>query len=235
MNRVTNTTVRMIARVTVAGDAVRIRLDNTFGTSPLSIGRAYVGSAYSGGRARAGLESAGASSPSAPSVVVPAGGTVTSDPVSMKVLAQQDLAVSLYVPDADVRPSQHTNAQVTSYLAANGAGDLAADETRNALHGTTTSTFWVKAIDVSSAVIDRRDRGVRRFDHRRHVLDNRCARPLGGSAGRAPRPGRRRLGEGRTLIRPSSTKASAATRSRARTCSRRLTVRLVSSGSSATF
>jgi hypothetical protein len=29
-NAVTNTTVRMIARVTVSGEAVRIRLDNTF-------------------------------------------------------------------------------------------------------------------------------------------------------------------------------------------------------------
>src|SRR5687767_8136373 len=40
---VTNTTVRMIARVTVSGEAVRIRLDNTFGTTPLTVGRAYVG------------------------------------------------------------------------------------------------------------------------------------------------------------------------------------------------
>jgi len=40
---VTNTTVRMVARVTVSGEAVRIRLDNTFGTAPLSIGKAYVG------------------------------------------------------------------------------------------------------------------------------------------------------------------------------------------------
>ena len=85
-----------------------------------------------------------------PGVVVPAGGSVTSDPVSMRVLAQQDLAVSLHVPDTAVRPSQHTNAQVTSYLAANGAGDVVADETATPFTGTTTSTFWVKAIDVSS-------------------------------------------------------------------------------------
>ena len=48
MNAVTNTTVRMIARVTIAGDAVRIRLDNTFGTAPLSIGKAYVGQRIQG-------------------------------------------------------------------------------------------------------------------------------------------------------------------------------------------
>ena len=39
----TNTTLRLIARVTVAGDAVSVRLDNAYGTSPLRIGRASVG------------------------------------------------------------------------------------------------------------------------------------------------------------------------------------------------
>src|SRR5439155_13434068 len=38
-----NTTVRLIARVAVAGEAVRLRLDNGFGTSPLTIGRTFVG------------------------------------------------------------------------------------------------------------------------------------------------------------------------------------------------
>ena len=37
---ITNATVRMIARVTIPGDRVRIRLDNTFGTEALTIGRA---------------------------------------------------------------------------------------------------------------------------------------------------------------------------------------------------
>ena len=69
----------------------------------------------------------------------------------MRVLAQQDLAVTLYIPDAAVRPSQHTNAQVTSYLAPNGTGDVAADEAATAFTATTRSTFWLKAIDVQSA------------------------------------------------------------------------------------
>src|SRR6185295_17961622 len=41
--KITNATVRMMARVTIPGDSVRIRLDNTFGTEPLAIGRAYIG------------------------------------------------------------------------------------------------------------------------------------------------------------------------------------------------
>jgi lysophospholipase L1-like esterase len=69
----------------------------------------------------------------------------------MNVLAQQDLAVSLHVANTGVRPSQHGGAQVTSYLAANGAGDVAAQEDAKPFTATTTSMFWLKAIDVSSS------------------------------------------------------------------------------------
>ena len=146
---VTNTTVRMIARVTVTGDAVRIRLDNTFGTAPLVVGKAYVGHRIQGAALAAGSNRPVSFNGSA-TVTVPAGGSVTSDPVRMKVLAMQDLAVSLHVPDTGVRPSQHTGAQVTSYLAANGSGDVAAEEDAKPFTGTTASMFWLKAVDVAS-------------------------------------------------------------------------------------
>ena len=146
---VTRATVRMIARVTIPGEAVRVRIDNTFGTVPLVIGTAYVGQRIQGAALASGSNrqvmfnrSAGAT--------VPPGGSVTSDAVPMRVLGQQDLAVSLYVSGENVRPSQHTGAQVTSYLTGNGAGDTAADEGSTSFTGTTTSTFWLKAIDVSS-------------------------------------------------------------------------------------
>ena len=146
---VTQATVRMIARVTIPGEAVRVRIDNTFGTVPLVIGTAYVGQRIQGAALASGSNrqvmfnrSAGAT--------VPPGGSVTSDAVPMRVLGQQDLAVSLYIPGENVRPSQHTGAQVTSYITGNGSGDAAADEGSTSFTGTTTSTFWLKAIDVSS-------------------------------------------------------------------------------------
>src|SRR5262245_40863424 len=147
---VTNATVRMIARVTIGGDAVRIRLDNTYGTSPLNIGSAYVGQRVQGAALAAGSNRQILFNQSK-GVIVPAGGSVQSDPVALKVLAQTDLAVSLYIPDADVRSSQHSGAQVTSYLAANGSGDTTAQEAAKPFSVTTTSMFWLKAIDVSSA------------------------------------------------------------------------------------
>jgi lysophospholipase L1-like esterase len=147
--RITNATVRMIARTTIPGDAVRIRLDNALGTEPVSIGRASVG--Y---RVRGAVLAAGSNRPltfgGTSEAVIPAGGTLWSDPVPLKVLAQQDLAVSLHVPGANVRPSQHTNAAVTSYRSADGSGDVAADEGSAPFTLTTTSLWWLKAIDVQS-------------------------------------------------------------------------------------
>ena len=146
-----NATVRMIARVTIAGEAVRIRLDNAYGASPLSVGKAYVGLRIQGAALATNSNRQVFFNASA-QVTVPAGGSVTSDPVPLRVMAQQDLAVSLHIPGADVRPSQHSAAQVTSYLTANGAGDTTADETAVPFTATTTSTFWVKSVDVLSSM-----------------------------------------------------------------------------------
>jgi lysophospholipase L1-like esterase len=146
---ISNATVRLIARVTAPGQAIRLRLDNTFGTTPLVIGAARAGT-----RALGAALVAGSSHPvrfgGAVTVTIPPGGSVVSDEVPMAVLAGQDVAVSLYVPGSDVRPSQHAGALVTSYLSANGSGDVSADEARTPFSGTTTSMFWLKSIDVLS-------------------------------------------------------------------------------------
>jgi lysophospholipase L1-like esterase len=147
MDRISDATVRMIARVTLPGDAIRIRLDNTFGTAPVTFGKAMVAP-----RARGAKIALGANRPvtfgGKTSVTVPAGGSVTSDAVAMSVGAEEDLAVSLYVTGQNVQPSQHNNAQVTSYLTADLAGDQTASEDDKPFTGKTTSMFWLKAIDV---------------------------------------------------------------------------------------
>jgi hypothetical protein len=138
MAKISNATIRMIARVTVPGDSVRIRLDNTFGTAPVVFGKATIGL-----RARGPAVVAGLVKPltfgGKDSVTVAPGATVASDPVALHVEALQDVAVSLFVSAADVQPSQHNNAQVTSYLTDNGAGDKSASEDGKPFTGKTTS------------------------------------------------------------------------------------------------
>jgi lysophospholipase L1-like esterase len=150
MTTVTDATIRMIARVTIPGDAVRVRLDNTFGKAPLVVRAARIGQRIQGAALAAGSNRP-LTFDRSDTVTIPPGGTVTSDSVPMNVLGQQDLAVSLYIPDSNVQPSQHTDAKVTSYLTAASAGDKSADETAAPFVTTTMSTFWLKAIDVSSS------------------------------------------------------------------------------------
>jgi len=144
---ISNATVRVIARVDASGSALRIRLDNPFGSAPLTIGSAYVGSRKQGATLIPGSNRQvffGA----AAGVTIPVGGSIASDPVTMPVTAGQDLAISLYVPAADVRPTQHTLGFTTSYISAPASGNVSAQEAHDAFTETTTSLFWLKAIDI---------------------------------------------------------------------------------------
>src|SRR5579871_1870024 len=149
-SKISNASVRMIARVTLAGDSIRIRLDNTFGTAPVAFGRVMVGPRIQGPAIAAGLNKPvtfGGKS----SVAVPAGGSAASDAVALHVDAQQDLAVSLFVSGMDIAPSQHSGAVVTSYLTGNDAGDQTQSEDGTPFTGKTTALFWLKSIDVRPA------------------------------------------------------------------------------------
>jgi lysophospholipase L1-like esterase len=148
--RVNNATLRLIARVTAPGDAIRLRFDNTFGTAPVTFGKVSAGprqSANNPASISPGLLMpvmfAGQSS-----VTIAAGGSVTSDPIPLTVDAQEDLAVSVYIPGADVAASQHSGAVVTSFITDNGAGDLTASESGTPFKTRITTMPWLKAIDV---------------------------------------------------------------------------------------
>src|SRR5262249_12879305 len=126
-----------------------IRLDNTFGSDAVAIGGIFAGLRIQGAALAAGSNRR-VTFNGAAKVDIPAGGTVSSDPVSLPVRAQQDVAVSLYVSGANVRPSQHTAAAVTSYRTVDGIGDASAEEGRGPFTVTTTSLWWLKSIEVAS-------------------------------------------------------------------------------------
>jgi lysophospholipase L1-like esterase len=146
---VSNATVREFARVTIPGQLIRIRLDNTFGADAVTIGKASVAHRVQGALVAAGSTRSVTFGGSA-SVTIPAGGGVYSDPVALTVQAEQDVAVNLYIPGTSVNPSRHGGAVVTNYVSAPGSGDFTADESRTPFTGTFTSTYWLKSVDVFS-------------------------------------------------------------------------------------
>ena len=146
---VTNATAQQFARVTIPGQLIRIRLDNTFGADAVTIGKASVAHRVQGALVAAG-STRSVTFGGAASVTIPAGGGVYSDPVALTVQAEQDVAVNLYIPGTSVNPSRHGGAVVTNYVSAPGSGDFTADESRTPFTGTFTSTYWLKSIDVFS-------------------------------------------------------------------------------------
>src|SRR5437867_9897847 len=82
--KITNATVRMIARVTLPGDSIRIRLDNTFGTAPVTFGSVRVGPRIQGSAVAAGMNKP-VTFDGKNSVMIPAGSSVRSDAVALHV------------------------------------------------------------------------------------------------------------------------------------------------------
>jgi lysophospholipase L1-like esterase len=148
--RVSDATLRLIARVTAPGDVIRLRFDNTFGTAPVTFGNVSAGP----------RQSANSPASISPGLLMPvtfdgksfitiaAGGSVTSDRIPLAVDAQEDLAISVYIPGMAVPASQHNGAMVTSFITDNGAGDLTASESGAPFKTRITTMPWLKAIDV---------------------------------------------------------------------------------------
>lgn len=150
-----NATVRNVARLTIGGDAVRIRLTNT-SASPMTIGAAYVarqlgptGPALVAGSTRQITFNGGQ-----PGVTIPPRTDfIYSDPVPYPVQAQQHLAVSLYLPGA--APAAGTSQWSFSYASPNGTGNLGADESGALISiPVANSTYALTGIDVLTVEAD---------------------------------------------------------------------------------
>jgi lysophospholipase L1-like esterase len=136
-------TIRMIARASIGGSRVRIRLSNALEKRPLQVGAAHIA-----------VRSSGSSIVSAtdrtltfggrPSTVVPPGTVVLSDPVELIVPALADLAITLYLPTDTGAPTVHPDGLHTAYLA---KGNVAGSATLD-VAATTTAYLWLSAVDV---------------------------------------------------------------------------------------
>jgi len=144
-----NQTVRMIARPTVSGSAVRVLIDNFFGTSPLVVGSASFAVRNNGAQLVPATVQPLTFNGSA-SVIIPIGGSMYTDALAFEIDAWADVAVSVYLPGAGVQASRHNNARTTSFLTASGSGDHTRDEASTAFTTTTTEMLFTSAIDVSS-------------------------------------------------------------------------------------
>lgn len=110
-------TVRMVVRASVGGDAVRLRLSNEFGTTPLSIGEVHVALQGPGADLVPDSDRRLTFSGSR-TVVIPPGSTILSDEVALKVTALTHVSVSVFFPESTGRPTFHAMCLCVSRIAA---------------------------------------------------------------------------------------------------------------------
>ncbi|MFI6406705.1 LamG-like jellyroll fold domain-containing protein [Streptomyces sp. NPDC050548] len=146
-------TLRIPAHISVGtddGNGVRIHLSNAMGTTPVTFDAASV--------ALQDTTAGGAGAAAAPtplkfggsaSISIPAGGDVTSDPVTLAVAQQSTALVSLQVHGSATAMSGHAAAQTPVWVsdAANRTGDTAAT---NYTQSTYTGLPYLAGIDVTT-------------------------------------------------------------------------------------
>lgn len=140
---VNNQTVRMIARVSLGGNSVRVRLVNAFGSTPLQIGAAHIALRNKDAAIIPASDRALTFS-GRPSCLIPPGAVMLSDPVALTVAPLAELAVSLYLPKESTT-STHLFGEHTAYLSKEGDFSSSVDIADAA---TSLSYYWLAGIDV---------------------------------------------------------------------------------------
>jgi lysophospholipase L1-like esterase len=140
-------TVRDVARLTLGGTEVRVRLSNVFGDRTASFSDVRIAVARGSGRA---ATVPGTSTRvrfgGATSVRVPAGRIVASDPVRFSARPGQNLAVSLYAPRATGTATSTGDIDHTNYVSA--PGDATASTSAQSFPAVVPASYWIDGVDV---------------------------------------------------------------------------------------
>lgn len=146
-----NQSFRLIVRPDVWGPQARIRLSNALGTRPVTFDDVFVGLQLSGSAVLKGTNTpvlfSGRSS-----VTIAPGADAWSDAVTLRTAGAgtdgRKLAVSLHVVGESGPMTWHAKALTTSYVSLPGSGSTTADERELAFPASTTSWFFLDAVDM---------------------------------------------------------------------------------------
>ncbi len=149
---------RLIVRPTLWGRSVRLRLSNAMGSRPVTFDAVYVGLHQSSGAVVRGTNRPVTFGGEARVEVSP-GGSAWSDPVALPfvgdaddpLLADRKLAVSFHVAGESGPMTWHAKAMQTSYVTPPGAGTHSADESEASFAFSTTSWYFLDAVEVRAS------------------------------------------------------------------------------------
>jgi lysophospholipase L1-like esterase len=138
-------TIRDIVWTSAGGQAARISLSNQFGTRPVTFGQVDLGISAGGPLIVPGTNHRVTFAGSA-SVTIAPGASAVSDPVTIAVPAQTDLAVSLYASGPSGPATYHSDAQQINYVSTRG--DYAGRESAAAFTITSQHWYFVDEVDI---------------------------------------------------------------------------------------
>ena len=139
-----NQTVRMIVRVSIGGEELRVRFSNAFGSGALTLGRAHVALTANGSAIVPDSDRALTFS-GQPSFSIPPGAMVMSDPVHLHVSPLARLTISVFLPDSTGPATWHALGNQTTYIS--GPGDFTATADMPVAK-TATSWYWLSGVEV---------------------------------------------------------------------------------------
>jgi lysophospholipase L1-like esterase len=147
---------RLIVKPDLWGARFRIRLANTFGTQPVTFDAIYVGVSSSAGNIVKGTNRP-VSFGGRPTVTIAPGASSYSDGVELTLPAGaltdgRKLAISFHVAGPTGPMTWHAKALQTSYLGGHRSGVHTSDEDDGAFPYTTTSWYFLDAVDVMAPV-----------------------------------------------------------------------------------
>ncbi|MEW2162208.1 hypothetical protein AB0912_04310 [Streptomyces sp. NPDC007084] len=135
-----NQTIRTVTQTSAGGDNVRLRLSNALGTDPLTLDHVTVAPYHSG--ATTASTPVDVSFAGGKSVVIPEGGELYSDPISLTMSPGTSLTTSIHLVNKVNYLVMHPWAatDTLSYISASGSGDHTADTADTAFMGTGTTS-----------------------------------------------------------------------------------------------
>jgi lysophospholipase L1-like esterase len=148
-------TIRSIVKPDLWDSNMRVRLSNVFGDQPLTLNATTVGLQEYAGNVVPGTITP-VTFGGAKTVTIPAGEEAWSDGISLAwvdradnpLLQGRNLAVSYSVQGNSGHMTHHSGANVTSFITPSGSGDHTPDVDGFAYEYTTTSWFFLTAVDV---------------------------------------------------------------------------------------
>ncbi|WP_062386162.1 SGNH/GDSL hydrolase family protein [Pseudomonas abietaniphila] len=143
-------TVRLVARISLGGQRVRIVLSNAYGRQPVEIGSATV--ALSGSDGAIVTESLrSVTFGGRGSATIPPGAPLVSDPVELPVSALSRLTVSFYLPNTTPVTTFHWDGRETSWIVTGDRTSAPNLDTAQDTTQSTTARLLLSGIDVETA------------------------------------------------------------------------------------